>query len=162
MPLIILVTAVLAPFSLYFLSLISLLLFNYEFNFFHLISFRKSSPPPVDPRPSLEAIEAMDKEKKELIKILNNVRLETRKLSIKYEKLTSKSPKKQLSLSNETTPKCINSKYAILAIQDQNVSSSSESNLQLVANQSLGKLHCSKIYENIKNKNEKKTMSFLI
>lgn len=93
-PLMILVTVVLVPFSLYFLSLISLLLFNYEFNFFHLISFKKSHAPPPPPaqqpavgiqapeRPQ-EAIEGIEKQKKEMLKLLGLIRTETRKL--KYE-----------------------------------------------------------------------------
>ena len=92
MPLIALVTVVLVPFSLYFLSLISLLLFNYEFNFFHLISFRKNvqQQQPVVPNPSLEALE---NQKKEMLKLLKMIKKETKKAALEY---------KEVKISNNT------------------------------------------------------------
>ena len=48
-PLIIGVTVIGVPSLLYVISLLSLVLFGYEFNFFHLISFRKSQQPQAVP-----------------------------------------------------------------------------------------------------------------
>lgn len=44
-PLMFVVTSVLIPLLIFMMSLLSLLLFGYEFNFFHLISFKKSYKP---------------------------------------------------------------------------------------------------------------------
>jgi hypothetical protein len=41
-PLLAVFTIIFVPFSMFLFSLLSLLLFNYEFNFFHLVSFKKS------------------------------------------------------------------------------------------------------------------------
>lgn len=43
MPLMTVVTIVIVPISIYMMSLLSLVLFGYEFNFFHLISFKKNN-----------------------------------------------------------------------------------------------------------------------
>jgi len=41
-PLVALVTTVFVPVAIFIFSLLSLIVFNYEFNFFHLITFRKN------------------------------------------------------------------------------------------------------------------------
>jgi hypothetical protein len=95
MPLMTLVTVVLVPFSIYFMSLLSLLLFNYEFNFFHLISFKKGHQQqqqqahPVTVKPNPEAIEAAEKQKKEMLKLLSMIKGETRRLAYKFENISS-------------------------------------------------------------------------
>ena len=41
MPLLIIVTIIIVPFSIFIISFLSLVLFGYEFNFFRLVSLRK-------------------------------------------------------------------------------------------------------------------------
>jgi len=71
MPLIALVTAVLVPVTVFMLSLLSLIMFNYEFNFFHLISFRKNTT--VNDNKSEAIIKKLKEEKTEFLRILNEI-----------------------------------------------------------------------------------------
>ena len=41
MPLLIIVTIIIVPFSIFIILFLSIVLFGYEFNFFHLVSLRK-------------------------------------------------------------------------------------------------------------------------
>jgi hypothetical protein len=70
-PLITLVTAVLVPVTVFILSLLSLIMFNYEFNFFHLISFRKNTS--ANDSKNEIIIKKLKEEKTEFLRILNEI-----------------------------------------------------------------------------------------
>jgi hypothetical protein len=89
MPLITLVTIIIVPVSVFFMSLLSMLLFNYEFNFFHLISFKKSNNSNNIEKQHQHELESIEQQKKDMLKLLSMVRTETQKLALNYDTMKS-------------------------------------------------------------------------
>ncbi len=127
-PLITLVTVILVPVTIYFMSLLSLILFNYEFNFFHLISFKKGHAPPaaatVDARQSQEAIESMNRQKKEMFRLLGMIKGETKKLAGKYDSISAVG-RSQAALTKDMNDAMRTLHQQHAAIQYHNISSTS-------------------------------------
>ena len=77
MPLIIGITSIGVPSLLYLFSLLSLTLFGYEFNFFHLISFRKSQQQQPQAAPSVKPSPEVNEQ---LVAMLAKLSLENERL----------------------------------------------------------------------------------
>ena len=83
MPLIVMVTLIIIPLLILTFALFSMILFGYEFNFFHLISFRKNNNHNNSNTTShVEVIKTIENTKKEeLFKILDKLNKEKDKLN---------------------------------------------------------------------------------
>ena len=107
MPLIALVTIIGVPSILYMLSIFSMLVFGYEFNFFHLISFRKSSTTTTEPKEVRETATGQicnDQVNAQLLALIARLNNENEKLVADNKKIMIESSQKIID-EHVTSPK---------------------------------------------------------
>ncbi len=93
-PLVALVTSVLVPVAVFVLSLFSLIVFNYEFNFFHLITFRKNR------HPNREIIiKKLLEERDEILSIL----IEIKKIAMRNDKNDGLNPSVKIETQHDNS-----------------------------------------------------------
>jgi hypothetical protein len=74
------VTSILVPIIVFMMSFLSLLLFDYEFNFFHLISFRKNKQQTIVNENNINNNQAINNQQSEMLKLIDMLKKENNQL----------------------------------------------------------------------------------